>query len=331
MKARVYISVFILTALSFAAGCAKKPAASNASDSSKSKYSIVCTTFPQYDWVKNVIRGNESKFDLTLLLDKGTDLHNFQPSAKDIIKVSAADLFIYVGGESDEWVEDALKEAVNKKMIALNLVELLGDGAKEEEIVEGMEGDEDEEDESEEEGPEIDEHVWLSFDNAILYTTEISKALCQLDASDADLYSKNAESYKASLAALKGEFGSLCNSSKRKIVLFGDRFPFRYLVDEFDLTYFAAFVGCSAETEASFETIVFLSNKVNEYELPVVFTIENADGKIANTIISTSGRNDVKVMEMDSLQSITAKQIQDGANYLDAMRKNLEVLKVALN
>lgn len=313
--------------------------AASASLFGASKKSIVCTTFPEYDWVMNILGEKAGSFDVTLLQNNGTDLHSYQPSVKDIAKISNADLFVYVGGESDQWVEKVVSQSVNKKQIVVNMLEVLGDKVREEEIVEGMQAEEEEEhehhqhhgeDENEEE-VEYDEHVWLSLNNAIDLTNVLCAEISKIDGGNASVYSKNAEAYTKQLAALDAEFKAAVKSAKKSTVLFGDRFPFRYLTDDYDLNYYAAFLGCSAESEASFETIIFLANKIDELGLNAVLTIEKSDKKIAKTVVNSTKNKNQQILEMDSLQSITTKEIIGGRNYLSAMKKNLEVLKKALN
>ena len=310
-----------------------------------SKKSIVCTTYPQYDWIINILGENKS-FEVTLLQDKGTDLHSFQPGFKEIAKISDCDMFVYVGGESDEWVEDALSNARNKDMVVVNMMEVLGDSVREEEVIEGMQCDVEEEhhhedehhhdDEDEthghhhDEAPEYDEHVWLSVRNAKIIVNALAQNISKLDAKNEAKYAANAAAYTKQLATLDAEFVDVVNASNKKVVLFGDRFPFRYLVDDYGIKYYAAFVGCSAETEASFETVSFLSEKVNELGLNVVLTIEKSNQKIAKTIIRNSKNKNCKIMEMDSLQSVTKKDIKKGISYLGVMKDNLKVLKEAL-
>lgn len=472
-----------------------------------SKKSIVCENFPSYDWVKNIV-GDSKSFDVTLLQNNGTDLHSYQPSIKDIAKISNADMFVFVGGESDKWVEKSLSNAKNKNMVVVNLLETLGDKVKEEEIVEGMEAEEHEhshntsfkesdikartlsewngtwqstyphflngtldavwhhkaehdstmsfadykkkyetayktdvltikingdfveyitkkdsskakykysgyvfrltDDNSaqvrfkfekvsgdkntpkyiifsdhnfkpakpehfhiycsdkdfasiewesvhfptyypenmtgkeiaeelmgghhhhDEEETEYDEHVWLSLKNAIFLVNELSSKIQNLDSTNVSVYKKNTKLYTENLSALDSEYEKVAKSAKTKTVLFGDRFPFRYLTDDYNLKYFAAFVGCSAESEASFKTIAFLSKKVDELGLNAVLTIERGDKKIAKTIISNTKTKNQQILEMDSLQSVTEKDIKNGRNYFSAMKNNLEVLKKAL-
>ena len=484
-----------------------KPAAEKAPEKS---LKIVTTIFPEYDWVREVLGDQAENDELTMLLDNGVDLHSYQPTADDIVKISDCDLFIYVGGESDGWVDDALKNATNKNMKVIDLLEVLGDSVKAEEVVEGMQETEHdhghdhskevstfEDDEVQdrslsdwagdwqsaypfaldgtlddafaamaEEGEmtadeyktyyqngyktditnidiegdhieftyedgkkvgsdykyvgyyiqnwstgtkaamyrfeavdrtsgapiyiefndhmiepataehfhirmsnesfdaivdpenswptffpadmtgeeicehmeghdheheeEADEHVWLSLKNAEVLVNAISKSLQELDPDNKDTYAANSDAYVKKLAALDADYQAAVDAASNKTVLFGDRLPFRYLVDDYGLSYYAAFVGCSAETEASFETISFLAKKVDELKLPCVLTIEGAQHKIAETIVQNTTSKNQKVLTMDSMQSTTSKDVKNGTTYLSVMEKNLSVLKEAL-
>ncbi len=290
------------------------------------KIKIVATIFPEYDWVLQILGKQAKNAEVTLLLDNGVDLHSFQPSARDIIKVNSADIFIYVGGESDEWVEDALKNSTNKNQRTVNLLEVIGDGAKVEELVEGMEA----EDEDDEEDEELDEHVWLSVKNAKILCAAIADSLCEVDSKNAAEYKKNLVDYTKKLDSLDEKFAREISKSDKKTVLFGDRFPFRYLTDDYDLKYYAAFVGCSAETEASFKTVIFLANKLDELNLGSVCTIEKSDRKIASSIIQNSKNKKRSILEIDSMQATTMRDSKKGATYISIMEKNLESLKKAL-
>ena len=472
-------------------------------------FSVVCTIFPEYDWVKEILGDHAENVELTYLLDSGVDLHSFQPTADDIMKISTCDLFIYVGGESDEWVEDALDEATNKDMKVINLMDILGDSAKVEELKEGMQDDEhdhnhekkevtedrtladyegewqsvypfmndkfkeetvsymaeaegfDDEDEawdffykgnetdvryvnikgnniefvkedgsktsgkyeydgfysdcwgetsiryqfkntdSSSEAPkyvqfddhlnystkaehfhiycgdngtemldikynwptyypadiksedemiheflkhyitdegedehedgeeEYDEHVWLSLKNAKVLCAEIENNIAAIDPANSADYKANLDSYVAKLSELDNSFQTLVDSSSVKTLVFGDRFPFRYFVDDYGLDYYAAFIGCSAETEASFQTIAFLADKVAELDCKTIFTLENSSKDIANTIISASGKS-VDIAELNSLQSVSKDDISSGATYLSLMQKNYDVLSAVL-
>ena len=296
------------------------------------KTKIITTIFPEYDWVMNVLGDKKDNFDVSMLLDSGVDLHSYEPTIKDTIAIGDCDLFIYVGGESDKWVDDVLKQATNKDMAVINLMEVLGDKAKEEEIIEGMQGEEEEEEEGEEEGPEYDEHVWLSLNNSQLFISKICDSLSNLDKDNANYYKSNADTYINNLKALDVEYKDAVSKASKDTLLFADRFPFRYLVDDYSLKYYAAFIGCSAETEASFETMSFLVNKVNELNLKVILKIESSDGKIAETVKKNANNSEtITVLTMDSVQSATSKEYASGRNYLSIMQSNLEVLKQALS
>lgn len=324
------------------------------------KISIVCTTFPQYDWVKNILGEEAERFNVTLLLDNGVDMHSYQPAVKDIATAGSSDLFIYVGGESDTWVEDALKEVKNKDLKAINLMETLGNSVKEEEVVEGMQEERESlghshekpskekqeqtqkeshensqeingQKEAADEEPEYDEHIWLSIRNAEIMVKNIEKAIEQLDSDNAKVYQTNVENYIKKLDTLDKQYANTIQNAKYKAILFGDRFPFRYMADDYDLKYYAAFAGCSAETMAGFETVTFLAKKADELRLPVILTIENSDGRIAEAVKSNTTKKNQKILAMNSLQSVTKEQIADGITYLQVMQENLSVLSEALN
>lgn len=336
------------------AGCAQgekkadTTAASSAESSAEAsgkKLKIVATIFPEYDWVRQILGDEAKNAELTLLLDNGVDLHSYQPTADDIAKISECDLFIYVGGESDGWVKDALKEGKNPDRKVINLLEALGNNTKEEEVVEGMQAEEEEHESTaagesaaagesseaeEEEGPEYDEHVWLSLRNARELCETIAEDLKSLDSAHASVYDANLKKYEGELDALDQQYQRAVNAAGNKTLLFGDRFPFRYLVDDYGIKYYAAFVGCSAETEASFETVSFLAKKMDELGLKHVMTIEGPDKKIAATVIENTKDKNQDVLALNSMQSVTTKDIEGGETYLGVMQQNLEVLKKAL-
>ena len=498
MKKLLALLLAVIMPLSIFTGCGTQ----NGSVS-QDKLNIVTTIFPEYDWVRAILGDNASQADITMLLDNGVDLHSYQPTAEDIVKISDSDLFVYVGGESDDWVEDALKNAVNQDMKVINLMDVLKDSVKTEEAKPGMQaedghnhgysqfdnsdvqdrtlsdwsgdwqsvypyledgvldevmqrkaengdktaeeyaayyeagyktdvsqitidaensticfvkngtaakavyeykgyqiydyesgsrgvryffeavsGDSDApkyvqfsdhgiapgkaehfhiyfgndgfdalseemenwptyypadmsgkeiaEDMLEHEEKEYDEHVWLSLKNAQVLCNAISDALQQIDLEHKDLYAANTESYLQKLSALDSEYQSAADNAVNKTILFGDRFPFRYLVDDYGLNYYAAFAGCSAETEASFETVSFLAKKVDALKLPCVLTIEGTQHKIAETIVQNTADKNQSILTMDSMQSTTSEDVKNGTTYLSAMEKNLSVLKQAL-
>lgn len=300
------------------------------------KLNIVTTIFPEYDWTRNILGNREADVNLTMLLDNGTDLHSFQPAVKDIMKVSSCDLLIYVGGESDQWIEDALESAQNKDMKTINLMEVLGDTIKEEETVEGMQDSEHEhghEDEHAHEGEdekEYDEHVWTSMRNASVICDAIAETLEEMDPENKEIYQTNAENYKAKLSTLDQKYQETVDTDRQNTLIFADRFAFRYLVDDYGLNYYAAFSGCSAESEASFKTVTFLAGKLDELGIKTVLTIEKSDDRIAQTVIENTKKKDQKILELNSMQSITSDEIKNGVTYLSVMEDNLKVLKEAL-
>lgn len=298
------------------------------------RFHVVCSTFPQYDWTVSLIQGNEENVSVTLLMDKGGDLHNFQPSALDIAKVSDCDLFIYVGGESDGWVDDALEEAVNPDMRVINMMEVVSERLVEEEHVEGGSGHDahdhgDHASETQEE-LEYDEHVWLSIRNAELIVEDIAAQLAGMDSQNADLYRRNSDQYIAALGGLDAQYMETVRESGGNTLLFADRFPFRYFVEDYGLEYYAAFNGCSAETEAGFHTVAFLVSKLDELGLGTVLVLDGSDDRLARVIIENTRTGNQQILVLNSMQSVSRKDIEAGLRYLDVMEANLQILRQAL-
>ena len=318
--------------------------------------SIVATIYPQYAWLKEILGARADSLGLKLLIKNGMDLHSYKPSAEDIATIARADMVIFVGGESDEWIEKALEATPKENRVQVNLMEALGDRVKEEEIVEGMQAEEEhehhehaeehenehhehaeahehiEEHEHHHHGEEVenDEHIWLSLKNAEVLVKILADAVAKLDSAHAGEYRANASAYIDKINELDESFRVSVAGASHKTVLFGDRFPFRYLVDDYGLKYFAAFVGCSAESEASFETVAFLANKMDSLALPAIFTIDGSDGKIANAVLAASKKSkEAEVLTLNSMQSIRADQMAT-TSYIEMMRQNLDVLKKAL-
>ncbi len=287
------------------------------------KANIVTTIFPLYDWTRQILGDRADDVDLTMLLDNGADLHNYQPTVEDMARLANCDLFIYVGGESDEWVEDALKGVSNQNRRVLNLMDALGGALREEELLPGMTPEEEDEEET-----AYDEHIWLSLRNASTCCQEIARALEAMDI--VARQESGIDEYCAGLAALEARYRDAVDAAPLHSILFADRFPFRYLADDYGLDACAAFQGCSAETEASFETIAFLAAKLDELQLPAVLTTESADGRLAETVVRTSGRPGTPILSMNSMQSVTAAEASSGAAYLSIMESNLDVLRRAL-
>ena len=362
------ILIFLLTGfLALASLLSCKAKTINTSE----KVNIICTIFPEYDWAKSIIGDADPDTTLTLLVKNGVDLHSYQPSAADIVQISTCDLFVYVGGESDAWVKAALENARNKDMKILNLMEILQENVKEEEIIEGMQeeahhhedftprkdtdeagsviaGDSGNSDSAQEnaypldgdprpneanphsDAPEYDEHVWLSLKNAKIICQEFTKILCQLLPQNAEKYQANLEAYIEQLDSLDLSFASVIAGAPNKTIIVCDRFPFRYLADDYNLKYYAAFSGCSAETEASFETVAFLANKLKEENLPAVFVLDQSNQKIAKTVILNAKLPHTDILQLDSMQSTSLRQSFNGKTYIKTMQENLENLQKGL-
>ena len=282
------------------------------------KLQVVAAIFPEYDWVRQIV-GKDDSVEITLLVDDGVDPHSFQPSVSDMVTAANCDLLIYGGGESDRWLEKLEATNPNRKDIAL--LPLLGERAHEEEIVEGME--------AEAEEGEMDEHVWLSLRNADLFCQAITEALCSLNPEKSDVYRTNLSAYQQQLSALDAQYqDAIANAAKNTIVVC-DRFPFRYLVEDYGIQYYAAFPGCSAETGASFETVVFLSDKIKELNLNALLVTEGSDGRLAQTVAQNAGNAAMPVLTLNSMQSVSAEQAKQ-LDYLSVMTENLAVLQQAL-
>jgi zinc transport system substrate-binding protein len=312
--------VLVLASFFVACGLQDKPAASN-------KVSIVATIFPQYDWLRNILGEYADKVDLKLLIKNGTDLHSYEPSALDIASIASADLVVYVGGESDEWIEKALAATPKAGRVQVNLMKELGDRVKEEEVIEGMQSDPGEDGE----GPENDEHIWLSLKNAEILVKSLAQTLAKIDTANASIYRANAILYASKIHDLDWAYDSTVSYAPQKAILFGDRFPFRYMVDDYGIKYYAAFVGCSAESEASFETVAFLAGMMDSLSLPAIFTIDGSHPNVARAILNASKNSkNVPVLQLNSMQSVTDEQIRSGLDYISIMQSNLEMLKKAL-
>lgn len=309
----------ILMCLMLFSGCA-----SSGNNTNSDKLKIVCTNFPQYDWVKEITHDSDN-VSVTLLDDNGTDYHSYQPGTDDIVTILSCDVFIYVGGESDKWVEETLKNSDNIENIRIiRLADIINN-----ELLDEPEVQESEHEHENEES--FDEHVWLSVKNAAAFCNSIANVLSESDNSNADIYKKNAEEYILKLNSMDNNFEEKLSNAKRKSVLFADRFPFIYLIEDYNINYDAAFPGCSSETDASFETIVSLAEKVDSKKLPYVLTIENSDCNIADAIISNTKYKNQKILTLDSMQIVNHEDIENGKTYLSVMEKNLDVLMEALS
>lgn len=317
MKKFISIILTVIMLTSVLCSCSEKTEVSQG-------IQIVCTAFPQYDFVKNIL-GSES--GITLLLDNGADLHSYEPTAQDIIKIGSADMFVYVGGASDSWVEGAIKSANNPELKSVSLMDLVD--TYDVEYIDGMEHSSHEAHDGDH--SEEDEHIWLSLRNAVTITNELCNIICEIDNKNAETYKANTEQYINSIENLDEEYKAVIESAKRKELLFADRFPFRYLTEDYNLGYYAAFAGCSSESEASFKTIAFLIDKTNELKLPAIIIIEGTDGTEGSIAKTVSDATQAKILTLDSCQSVSKADIENGTSYLGIMQNNLNVLMEALN
>lgn len=312
MKQKIYaLLALVLFALPLT-GCGGQP--------EKDGISVVAAIFPEYDWARQII-GDCAGVQLHFLVDDGVDPHSFQPSVADMVTVSDCDLLIYGGGESDKWLEDVLAEPANKNIRSIALLPLLGEKAHTEEIVAGMQGSEAEE--------EADEHVWLSLRNAALFCDAITQALCEMDPGQAEHYQANLDAYLKKLSELDEAYRQTVQAARKNTLVVCDRFPYRYLTEDYGLHYYAAFPGCSAETGASFETVVFLADRVRELEPSALLVTETGDQQLAKTVAENAGREDMAVLTLDSMQSTSAQQAAK-VDYLSVMEQNRLVLEQAL-
>lgn len=325
-RTRCLVFIFAILALNTClSACSPENGNTVKDTSSDPSVKILAAVFPEYDWVREILGEQAEYVDLELLIDNGSDVHSYQPAVKDIMDIASCDLFIYTGGESDRWVEETLEQTERPGREVVSLLDVMGGQAKTEEVVEGMEthGAEDED-------GAFDEHVWLSLKNASFFCEVLAEKLADLDPGQGDIYRENAKKYAEKLSRLDRQYQKAVDKAKQKVLLFGDRFPFRYLADDYGLSYYAAFAGCSAESEVSFRTVAFLADKVDEWNLSSILMIKGGDRKIADTIRQNTRSGNQKILEMDSMQSTTSEDIENGAAYLAVMEQNLEVLKTAL-
>lgn len=274
----------------------------------KDTLQIVSTIFPSYDWVREILGKEAKKADLSLLVKNGVDLHSYQPSVEDLVMISECDLFIYVGGTSDGWVEDALHASQNPDQIAVDLLQVLG-----------LDDD-----------TEADEHVWLSLKNAKELCTHIADQLSALDPERAQTYADNLAAYTEQLETLDVQYEKMVDNAEGDTVVFGDRFPFRYLFDDYGIHCFAAYAGCSAEAEVSFDTVITLAEKIDALGLSCILVPETSDKSLAQTILQSTKDKNQEILVLDSMQSVTEDQMEEGITYLSGMESNLAVLEYAL-
>ena len=312
-KLKLFIVLIIVCSLFTLVGCSRNEQNHN------HKFTIISTSFPGYDFLRAITK-NVEDVEVKMLLKPGIEVHDFEPTPQDIKNIKNSDLFLYVGGDSDEWVKNILKDIDIDKTKIIQLIDLVD--VLEEEVVDGME----EEKKKEEVG--YDEHVWTSPIKTISIINQLKGEVIAIDPSHQEWFERNTEDYIQELTAIDLEIREVVERGKRREIIFGDRFPIRYFTEEYDLSYYAAFPGCSEQTEASAKTISFLIQKVNEDEIPVVFHTELSSGKIAQTIAEETH---AKVLEFHTAHNISQEDFDAGRTYVDIMRSNLIALEEALN
>ena len=329
MKKLISIALFSALIFSSLVGCTQKGGNSESDTATENSVSVVSTIFAPYDFARAITGGNAN---LTMLVPPASESHSYEPTPQDIIKIQNSDVFIYIGGETDAWVGEILKSMDTDKMRIISMMECVE--VVEEEIVEGMqdghedaESDHDDSHDDPHDEKEFDEHVWTSPKNAKLIVRKICDVLSEADTDNSGTYKRNTESYLAKLDALDSEFQYVVDSASRRVIVFGDRFPFRYFADAYDLEYFAAFPGCSTETEASAATVAFLIDKINAEGIPVVFHAELSNQKMADIISEATG---AKILQLHACHNVSKSEFESGIGYLELMRQNVQNLKEAI-
>lgn len=324
MKKRIFsvlTAFFMMSAM--LVGCASDR---KKDDSEDERICIVCTTFPVYDWINNVIGAENDSFSVTLL-GGGADLHSYRPTAQDIVDIKTSDLFVYIGGASDSWTSEAAADGLGA---SLCLFDVLRDDLKMEGTACGHEGEGHDEHDHDHSGEgAYDEHVWLSLRLARKAVAAISEQICELDFENAELYSKNAQKYIEELKNVDEEYENAISDYPERFVVFADRFPFLYLTEDYGIECCAAFPGCSTDIDASFETVAHLSEEVARHKKRCVLVLENSKQSIAETVFKSAGI-DGETVVVNSCQSISMNEIENGASYIEIMKSNLKSLEKAL-
>lgn len=330
------ISLLLAIALSLSLAACAAPA----EKADGGKLQIVTTLFPYYDFARAIA---QDRADVTLLLSPGREAHSFEPTPLDAVTISEADVFLYNGGEGEYWVESMLDAAGEHIAVASRMMDYVD--ALNEEYVEGMQGadghdhdhehgshddhDHDhEEDEHDSDEIEYDEHIWTSPKNAVVLCRAVCDAICKADPANEDFYRTNCDDYCAQLEALDARFASLCESAPRRLLIFADRFPMLYFCREYGLDYRAAFHGCSGDTEPSLATIKFLIDKVEDENIPVVYTIDFGTKKVAAVVSECTG---AAIETLYSMQTVSRADFDAGETYLTLMERNYEALRKGLN
>ena len=287
---------------------------------------IVCTTFVLADWTRAVLGDDCESFSVELLGANGADIHSYQPTVADISLLSRCDVFIHIGGESDEWVEDVLYAAQNESLTRLDLSSAMED----ELCTDGGDGHS-HEGHTHEGEHHFDEHIWFSFEHTRTAVSEIARTLGERYPDKKEAYENNAAEYLFELSALEAEYKVAADTAEVRHVLIADRHPFEYLFDSLGIEAHAAFSGCSAESEASFEVMARLVGVVDEHSLSYIIKCEDSDGSIAEAVKNNARTKGIEILTLNSLQSLGKSELDAGVSYLSVMRENLAVIKTAIS
>lgn len=290
--------------------------------------SIVCLSFPEYDWTRNILGENPAGFDLQLLVDNGADMHSYQATVNDIASIGSCALLICTGGSSEGWVLDALASSRDSALPSLIILQELQDRLLHAEDASVLQSDNREHEHAHTE--DADEHVWLSLRNAEIACRAIERELSALDPDNAAVYHANLETYVEKLHALDVQYADMIAAATLDTVLIADRFPFLYLMNDYALDYCAAFSGCSADVDASFETVIRLTEKLSELNAPALLTIDGSKAEIADAVLANCPGTECRVLTLDSMQSVTRERIDGGDSYLGIMQHNFDTLRAAL-
>ncbi len=330
MKKKIILIPALIIMLAFitmlASGCQSKTVQSE-------QTSILCAGFAEYDWVRNIIGENPSEFEISLLNDSGVDMHSYQPSVDDMIKIANCQIIVYTGGDSQFWIKDAIVSSPSAERQEVSLVEIFSHNneiSSRYSIDSDDDEDEHEHEHHQDHDHEIDEHLWLSLKLAPTFIRELAAHIGEMDLPNAKYYEENAEKYIDSITSLDEQYELAVSNASYAEILFADRYPFKYMLEDYGLSHIAAFSGCSAETEASFETILALSEELNHLNLSSVAILKKSQPNLAQTIINNSGMENVRILVFDSMQSVTASEIEAGKTYISTMEENLESLKHAI-
>lgn len=327
MKKRAICALIILCLLISICSCTAP------TQESDEKIRILCTLFPQYDWLCNITEGVDD-VEVSLIIANGTDPHSYQPTAADIMNISRCDMLVYIGGDSDTWVKKAVERSKNQAITEIALLELEGielhDISSASHSHEGhSHGEHSHEGHSH---STVDEHIYLSIDNACTAVSRLASELCRIDPDNKDIYLKNSMEYTIKLKNLSNSLSADLDAipEEERFMLFADRFPFVYLLSDYGVHYAAAFEGCTTDVDADFDTVIRLIHEADEHDVKYIAVTESSDKALAKTVISSTKAKNQGILTLNSMQAVTYSQIANGASYISIMEKNLNTVRTAL-